>query len=488
MHKGFSRYDQGVFTLCIPTIDKYTKEKITTDKAFSKLNAQIQPEVANAPSSGFEPGVYSEDKVQEEEEENTNLEVLAEIEENSSSCNIPKEETKNIDSLEETNEVEVEFLAETNKNNNNESYPRSNNKNICAAAENSNSVNGGYKATTDVSQNSDWDDTKGVRNDSNSKDDLWVQKDPKMRNQGKKTIDNQQSIFFSNDSGGLKNDKLTKKSKKQLQLEAHREKNPEFMRVYDAWVEQGFPAHGPDTATFKKALADFNKVRTGEFYKKIVDLDQYAKPYGPRAIIKAIKNFKLAFDINYEPVNKKWLESRKSLGKFFYDPSLFSKSLFLEFLEEPKLVAPMEKSVESKYKDKYGVDYCYMPEWFVPLYEEAEENGVALDDTKAPQGLDGYAFFFYYLLDKENYYMDGCLFKDLKFGWSDFVMFVEKWLAYFEYEKDIDENDGRDLTQYDKALDALVQIKDKVLSMGEDSVCTRGHLFSDKVWDLVFEK
>jgi hypothetical protein len=272
-----------------------------------------------------------------------------------------------------------------------------------------------------------------------------------------------------------------KKINTKRELDSIRQSDPAFMRIYDFWVDEGFPAHKPDTVVFKESRKYIKQVLDGTFFVDKMDLDQYARKYSVREIIKSIKNFKLAFNENYEPLNKKWLKSRRSLAKFLFDPTLNSKSLFVEYLEEPALLHPIEKTPEAKYKEKFGVDYVFLPDWLVPHYEKQEETWNFNEDALTEEQKDcGVTFYFMGIMRERDDLFEGCNWGKLPFGWSDWQMFrkmfdekekVEAW----EYETNPN--------FYARLKDRFIALRDRVNEMESDM--TRGHLFSERIWAML---
>jgi hypothetical protein len=316
------------------------------------------------------------------------------------------------------------------------------------------------------------------RIDSNSKFDLVPHSDTKTQNHPQKNnhILNPQNLF--------KSGKGSKKEETMAELTKLRETDPKFMRIYDAWVEQGFPAHKPNTAVFREAKKVIPQILDGTFFEDKADVDGYSRVYSVREIIKAIKNFKLAFDANYEPSNKNWLKKRKNLAKFFFDPMLHTKSLFIEFLEEPKLIEPATKSPEVKYMEKYRKKYVYMPEWFKPLYDIYAEDGrmIPEEEFTEEQNKWGIAYYFnHFMLDFEED-DEGLAFGELPFGWSDMEILVSLWRERDDVTDEEFENDPNLMGSWE---DVFYAIQSKVNEMG--SKMTRSHLFSERVWNMVYE-
>jgi DNA-binding Lrp family transcriptional regulator len=317
------------------------------------------------------------------------------------------------------------------------------------------------------------------RIDSNSKFDLVPHSDTKTQNHPQKNnhILNPQNLF--------KSGKGSKKEETMAELTKLRETDPKFMRIYDAWVEQGFPAHKPNTAVFREAKKVIPQILDGTFFEDKADVDGYSRVFSVREIIKAIKNFKLAFDVNYEPANKNWLKKRKNLAKFFFDPMLHTKSLFIEFLEEPKLIEPATKSPEAKYLEKYRKKYVYMPDWFKPLYDIYAEDGrmIPEEEFTEEQNKWGIAYYFnHFMLDFEED-DEGLAFGELPFGWSDMEILVSLWR---ERDGVTDEEFEYDPNLMGSWEDVFYAIQSRVNEMG--SKMTRSHLFSEKVWKMVYEE
>ncbi len=276
------------------------------------------------------------------------------------------------------------------------------------------------------------------------------------------------------------------KIKYHEQLRKLRQSEPDFMQIYDYWVELGFPAHKPDTKTFKEALKVFRKIQANEFFCNLDGMDQYNRPYSVAEIKRVFDNFKLAFDPEYEPLHKGWIENRRTLSRFFFDVTLSNKSLFIQFMREPKKIGNLKNDPKTEYKEKYNIEYEEMPDWLIPLYNEFFSTG-KFDESSLEVGVKSKAFYFtWFCYYKENI-VDSV--SGLPFGWSDWNILCDMWIDWIglDVNEYLDFENGRDEVPYNMLCDVIHDIYNKVAEMNREEkvVLSRGHLFSDKIWDMV---
>jgi hypothetical protein len=202
--------------------------------------------------------------------------------------------------------------------------------------------------------------------------------------------------------------------------------------------------------------------------------------------MRAIENFKLMFDVDYAPSNKKWLNTRRSISLFIYDPNLNSKSLFLQCLEKPQTMFEvnqerMEKSKGNKEKfDHYHFPYETEPDWFEKAFWDGE-----VKEELAPKELRGYAWGIQDYERIFNYHRD-LLIDSPPFAYSDAMNFQKKINDWLDYEQDPEEG-GEQTFRYNFEED-LNNFVDKYLEMNQDKKdkrITRAWLFSNKVWEMV---
>lgn len=113
----------------------------------------------------------------------------------------------------------------------------------------------------------------------------------------------------------------------------------DMKKIIDYWINKNLPFHREGTKTYAIAMDRLKALLKGTLFNGMDDKSLHNRIFSFEEIKRSIDNFVLAaYNLDYEPVDKKFLSSVDFVNFFYTTVSWSTKSFFLKYLvEKPSL-------------------------------------------------------------------------------------------------------------------------------------------------------
>ena len=214
---------------------------------------------------------------------------------------------------------------------------------------------------------------------------------PIIKKKDKPVIASKRELMRTGIKETLANNKAARVLKKKI---ANTETTTfEIENIVDYWDKKGLGMHKRDTISFNKAVRTLKLLLKGTLFNSFTNRSNHNRKFSMEEIKRAIDNFELAaYNMDYEPVHKKYLQSVK-FSEFFYSnrptPKEEDKSMFLKYLlNKPILHA---NSPVFAAKDVYPHASKILTDWYKKTFGNRDDGKYTLKNRNdiifASQGI-----------------------------------------------------------------------------------------------------